>query len=273
MLVLLEALDVLGVDQCKFNDWCIDIRKGFLQRNAIALPIQVLVRSGYDGLDEVQIDARSFLTQMNTLMRAYAAQANQLGSIGEDVRQLIDQQDRLEKKFDRVIKLMESRTLNQGEKSERLVYSDAIASYKPSTPARLFVQFFRDSLHVLYHVQLKMAKWKCLSQKDRGKVSTNFRRQKKCTRYMLCFLSLFPTTPPNIGDAYTDWLKMINLQAEAAERGILEYWNKKCGKSAEKLTFSMIESSALEELDSRFVERPPDGITPADLELFRNNLK
>jgi hypothetical protein len=69
---------------------------------------------------------------------------------------------------------MESRTLNQGEKSERLVYFDAIASYKPSTPARLFVQFFRDSLHVLYHVQLKTAKWKCLSQKDRGKVSTNY---------------------------------------------------------------------------------------------------
>jgi hypothetical protein len=98
MLVLLEALDVLGVDQCKFNDWCVDVRKGFLQRDAIALTIQVLVGSGYDGLDEVQIDARSFLTQMNTLTRAYAAHANQLGSIGEDVRRLIDRQDRLEKK-------------------------------------------------------------------------------------------------------------------------------------------------------------------------------
>ena len=71
------------------------------------------------------------------------------------------------------------------EESERLAYSEAIASYKPSTPAKLFVRFFVDSLHVLYHAQLKTKAWKSIDLKVRRKVSTTFRRQKKVVRYML----------------------------------------------------------------------------------------
>ena len=195
MRVLFQGLDDLRIDRCGFNDWCVDVRKGFLQRNCVALPIQVLTNNGCDGLDEVQVDARSFLTQMNALSRACMAVSNQMSSIGEDVQRVIDRQDRLERKMDRVIELLESGTRNQGEGSERLVYSDAITSCKPGTPARLLVWFFSVSLHVLCHVQMKTNQWKCLSQKERGKVSTSFRRQKKWVRHRPCFMLSFPKRP------------------------------------------------------------------------------
>ena len=145
-----------------------------MQRNSETLPVPVLTGNGCDGLDEIQVDARSFLMQVNTLTRAYMGVNNRMGSIEESVRLAIDQQERLEKKLDRVIELLESGNRNHGEESERLVYSDAIASYKPSTPAKLFVRFFADSLHVLYYTQLKTRAWKCLDSKARGKVSTSF---------------------------------------------------------------------------------------------------
>ena len=80
---------------------------------------------------------------------------------------------------------------------------------------------------------------------------------------MLCFVDTFPSAP--------HWLKKITLQSEAAERGVLKYWNAKLGKKADKLTFDIMGSVELEELDSRLEERPPEGITSLDLEMLRVN--
>ncbi|CAB9530201.1 hypothetical protein SEMRO_2786_G337030.1 [Seminavis robusta] len=203
--VLLHALEAADVPVRRFHDWCADVRKGFLQRNCIALPINMLARNGYDGLNEIQVDARSFLTQMNALTRAYIPMSNHVVSIGEDLRRVIDRHDKLERML---VQFMESDTNNKHEddECERLAYSDIVLVGQPKTPARLFISFFKDSYHVLYYNQLKTKQWKCLSQQERGKVSTCFRRQKRCVRHMLCFLCSFPSAPPKIGQAYTDWL-------------------------------------------------------------------
>ena len=91
--VLLQGLEDVGVDSRQFNDWCVDVRKGFLQRNCVALPIDVLARGRYDGLNEIQVDARSFLTQMNALTRAYMTMSKHVVSIGEDLQRVIERQD------------------------------------------------------------------------------------------------------------------------------------------------------------------------------------
>lgn len=98
-----QGLDDLGIDQCRLDDWCIDVVKGFMQRNSEALPTPVLTDNGCDGLDEIQVDARSFLTQMNTLTRAHVGVNNRMGSTEESVCLIIDPQDRLEGKMDGVI--------------------------------------------------------------------------------------------------------------------------------------------------------------------------
>lgn len=66
---------------------------------------------------------------------------------------MIARQDRLEQMFKQ---FMESS--NKDGEDDRLVYSDVVATYRPKTPARLFVSFFKDSLHVLYYKQLKTKK-------------------------------------------------------------------------------------------------------------------
>ncbi|KAL7574147.1 hypothetical protein ACA910_014827 [Epithemia clementina (nom. ined.)] len=136
--VLLQALDDVGIDLYKFNDWCIDIRKGFLQRNCIALPIVVLGRNGYDGLKEIQIDARSFLTQMNALTRVYMMMSNHMISIGEGMHCVINQQDRLEQMLEKVLELNVTNSRKE-EEEERLAYSDIVSTYQPKTLAKLFV--------------------------------------------------------------------------------------------------------------------------------------
>ena len=268
---LWEVLEGLKIDQCRFNGWCVDVRKGFLQRNCEALPIQVLTDNGYDGLDEVQVDARSFLTQINTLTRAYMAVSNRMGSIGEDVRRVIDRQDRLEKKLDRVIELVEARS--QVEESERLVYSDAIASHNPATPAVLFVRFFQESLHVLYHEQLKTNAWKCLSKQERSKISTHYRRQKKCVRYMLCFTESFPTRPPRPPrTGYCEWFEKLHRDSKIAEKAMLDYWNRTSGKPhSDKLTFSMIDSKVFEDLEDKFNLDGIKGMMVTDFEKLKKS--
>lgn len=204
------------------------------------------------------------MTQTNALTRAYLAMSNNVISVGEDLKRVIDRQDKMMDRQDKLERLLPQLVdAKKGDDEERLTYSDFVSTYQPKTPARLFVTFFNESLPALYYNQLKMSKRKGLSQKKRGKVSTCFRRQKKCMRYMLCCLASYPSTPPphNVGKPYADRLKKINLQAEAAERGLLHYWNKKSKKNAERLTFSMIGSFELEDLEARFVEQPPDGIT------------
>jgi len=274
MCVLFQSLKDADVDTRQFEDWSVDVRKGFLQRNCIALPINALARNGCDGLNKIKVDARSFLTQMNALTRGYMTMSNHVVSIGEDLKRATDRQDRLEKKQDKMLEMLE-KVLESGIRKRdgddaRLVCSDVVATCQPKTPARLFVSFFKDSLHVLHHNQLKMKKWKCLSQKERRKISMFFRRQKKCVRHMLCFVASFPSVPPETGKPHTDWLKKTTLQTEAVERGLLNCWNQKCEKKAEKLTFSMIGSVELGDLDTRFAEQPPSGMTSSDLEMFRN---
>ena len=228
----------------------------------------MLTNNGFDGLDEIQVDARSFLSQINTLTRAYMVVSNRMGSIEENQRLVLDRQDRLEKKMDRVIELLESGTRNREEESERLVYSEAVAEYKPSTPAKLFTRFFADSLHVLYHAQLKTKAWRCLNPKDRRKVSTDFRRKKKCVRYMLCFCDNFPSRPPKLG--YTDWLTNLTRNAGNAERRLLDYWNRKsCKPHSKKLKFCMIEDVTFDDLDDSFSRMEPKGMTLADLEMLK----
>jgi hypothetical protein len=129
------------------------------------------------------------------------------------------------------------------------------------------VAFFKDSLHVLYYNQLKTKQWKGLDKKERGRITTCFRHKKKCVKYLLCFMVSFPSTPPR-DEGYSDWLKAITAHAETAERKLLDYWNQKHGKNFDKLTFSMIENADLEDLDVRFINRPPDGIGPSDMEIF-----
>ena len=47
-----QGLDDLGIECCGLDDLCVDIRKGFLQRNCETLPILILTDNGYDDLDE-----------------------------------------------------------------------------------------------------------------------------------------------------------------------------------------------------------------------------
>jgi len=60
------------------------------------------------------------------------------------------------------------------------------------------------------------------------------------------------------------------MRTEAAERRPLDHWNQKSGKNLDKLTFSVIESAALEDLDNFFVNRLPSGIRTSEMEMFRN---
>ena len=272
--VLFMALDDMGIERTRFNDWRLDVRKGFVQRNLEALPVQMLVNNRHDDLDEVQVDARSFLTQMNALTRACLGTAKQTGSIGEDMRRVIGRQDRLERKMDRFLELLESGTQKQGkDEVKRMACSDAMGSYKPGTPARLFVQFFVDSLlaHVLHHTQLKTKLWKALDSKERGKISTSFRFQKKCVRCVLCFCESFPSQPPT-GASHCDWVTKLNSDAMAAEWRLLDHWNRKAGKAqSDKLTFSMIESVTFHELDESFNSMTLKGLKLADLEMLKRN--
>ena len=78
-----------------------------------------------------------------------------------------------------------------------------------------------------------------------------------------------PGKPPKSGKQCTDWLEKIMHDAEVAERGLLNYLNQKHGKRLDKLTFSTIESLAMDELDARFAERALPGIKTSDLEMFK----
>ena len=118
---------------------------------------------------------------------------------------------------------------------------------------------------------MKTKKWKCLSANERAKVSMCFRRQKKCVKYMFCFVATFSSCPPacdSDSGKYADWLRNLNKQACAAERKSLGYWKLKHDKDVEKLTFSMINSDALDDLNDRFAKRPPEQMTEFDREVF-----
>lgn len=141
---------------------------------------------------------------------------------------------------------------DEDEDEERLAYSDMISMCQPKTPAKWFVRFFQDSLHVLCCNQLKTRKWKCLGQKERGRISTSFRHQKRCVRHMLCFLSSVPPEPER---PHVAWLRRILQDAEDAKRRLLDCGNQKSGKAAsDKLTFSMIDNGVMDDLDARFAE-------------------
>ena len=86
---------------------------------------------------------------------------------------------------------------------------------------------------------------------------------------MLCFCDSFPTRPPT-GPGYTAWLKNLARDAGEAERRLLDYWNRKSGKThSDKLTFSMIEGVAFDDLDERFSRMK--GVTLADLEMLKKS--
>lgn len=138
-------------------------------------------------------------------------------TVGDDLQRLIARQDRMEELLTTFI--AETKGRNR-EHEERLLYSEAVLAYQPMTPARLFVGFFKESLHVLYHAQLKTNKWKCLSQRERGKISTCFRGRKKCVRYMLCFMSAFPTPPPK--DHGTQYTRGEQIMTPVVESGSAE---------------------------------------------------
>jgi len=110
----------------QFNDWCVDVRKGFLQWNCIALPVDVLANNGCNGLNKIQVDARSFLTQMNALTRAYVAMSNHVVSVGEDLQQVIDWQDRMNDRQDKLEQLLTQLvdTKMGHDEHERLAYSE-----------------------------------------------------------------------------------------------------------------------------------------------------
>ena len=152
---IFECLDMIKVDVSVFEDWCVDVRKGFLRRNCIAPPINVLADGGYDGLSETQVDARSFLYQVNTLTHAHMAVSNHTSSNAEDLKWIIDRQDRLEKKQDKTLELLEKLSESKQKESEddRLVFNEVVETC--ASPSRLFVHFLSESLHRPCHDQLK----------------------------------------------------------------------------------------------------------------------
>jgi len=168
MRILNQCLDDVRVDIRMFNDWCVDVRKGFMQRNCISLPLDMLTRNGHDGLNEIRVDTRSFLAQVNALTKAYVTVSSHVVSIGVDAQRVVDQHDKLEGMLQQVLDHLDDIKKDESDDSERLACSDAISSCQPRTPARLVVTFFKDSLHVLCHAQLKTKKWKELDQKERG---------------------------------------------------------------------------------------------------------
>ena len=246
-----------------------DIRKGFLQRNHNFIDVLILRDNKYDGLDEIQVDAWSFTTQINNLTRAYMGQSTMLGSFGEDLRNVIDRQNRIEKKMDTIIKLLKAGKQEQPA-SDRLVYSERVGSYKPTTPAKLFVQFFAESLHRLYYTRLKTNSWKCLEKKDRERISTSFRRQKRCIRYMLCFCDNISSRPHPTSPEYTHWMADLDRISRLAEKRMLDYLNRKSEKAYNTLKFTMIQDAAFEDLDKKFSNlNGLKGMTMEDFDMLK----
>ena len=119
---------------------------------------------------------------------------------------------------------------------------------------------------------MKTNAWKCLEKKDRERISTSFRRQKKCIRYMLCFSDNLPPRPPSASPEYTHWMAEVDCIAKGAEQRLLDYLNRKSGKTYDTLKFAMIQDAAFEDLDGKFSHiNGSKGLTPEDFDMLKKS--
>lgn len=227
------CLQKAGVSKETFCAWKKEVKEGFFNRNAIALPIENFPRELLESsfcTGKLLMDPRCFVDHFNTLAQSVMSLNNQYFQVLQtlkDVRQNSDRQ------FENLEKLVRSQGLGvvsrRGEDGEEvdgaLVPEEEAYVNKYTVSSRrwrkngnvrdYFFHFFDSRAMQGYQKDLDDPGWS--KKPDKEGVKARFGRLKRTVKLMLMYCDGFPEERPVDPLLYAQWCRAVETMAEGAE--------------------------------------------------------
>lgn len=269
----------LEISQETFQQWKIEAKKAFNQKNLPALPIERICNGHTETptFKDIAMDPRCFIDHFNTLATTFLCleakmwnQATNLQDVKRQNAKLIDQQGQLVDIVNHQQRLLEkissrlhisSRAEVKGTPKTFLTLPFSVASRSLSTRAgiaEVTVGWFMDNYILGFAEEKKSAAWKKQDDRERRSIRNKFNSIRRAVRMMLMH---FPNYPRMNGDP-----KQIRQTITSLSKDAEEQIRTKFGFGTKIITIYKLEANSMMKEHERSMKLPED--TPDAMKKF-----